>query len=154
MGMKMDPWTIQACLEEKILGLIAPVLRMGREGNLPRAQGGSRERSYQGLSVSDWPRLNTNLLLQKRPDGTKRGVLDTCSVLAEEREKQVEHFANREKGGKKRALILLCPGCRYFPTQTVPGASPPKIPTSTTAETWDFPWKEISEHWNMPHFQH
>lgn len=34
----------------------------------------------------------------------------TCSVLAEEREKQVEGFANRKKGNKKRALILLCPG--------------------------------------------
>lgn len=34
----------------------------------------------------------------------------TCSVLAEEREKQVEGFANREKEKKKRALILLCPG--------------------------------------------
>lgn len=38
----------------------------------------------------------------------------TCSVLAEEREKQVEGFANREKGNKKRALILLCPGMQVL----------------------------------------
>lgn len=35
---------------------------------------------------------------------------DTRSVLAEEREKQVEDSANREKEERKRTLILVCPG--------------------------------------------
>lgn len=38
---------------------------------------------------------------------TEEHYQDTCSVLAKEREKQVEDSANREK--EKRALVL-CPG--------------------------------------------